>query len=359
MPDLLTALCRLDDALGKAGLVPDLAVGRATIFGDIVFDPSGEVTGIDLRQRHEIVPRLPQRTRGVVAAFLVGTLPYWRGGRSRRDQDSLAAMCELHERVLGGLRGDPDVHALLSGLASPRGDLGEAAGTPGLFLPRIGDAYLHTRDDVVAAWRRAFEPPGGNPLIRVGHKSPVRLVSSNLPSARSYGRDDAQLPPGVTSHAYGRALNWLLDRETTVRIGDTAFAAWCDADLDLDPTPIILPRARTEAVIEDWPGAVHVVAIQEVPPGRAAVRLYDVVDGALLGARLRDFYSTFSAPTAWFWALPEAGRAANTTHALRAILDGRRLPPGIVARLVSELRYRQRSEAMGVALLEGALRFGR
>lgn len=83
MPDFLADLNAFRADLEGSGLLVDPAFANATITGIIDIDRDGAVLSIKrLSPKQAIrdqVPRLPQRTRNAVAAFLTGSAEYWFG----------------------------------------------------------------------------------------------------------------------------------------------------------------------------------------------------------------------------------------------------------------------------------------
>jgi hypothetical protein len=362
MPDFLADLNAFRHDLEGSGLLADVAFGAATIQGVIDIDERGSATAIkalSIRDRiREVVPRLPQRTSNPVAAFLTGTADYWFG--QRRDLQR-----KLHQDVLSGVD-DEAARAVLAFLAADHGDQEPPVAN---YALRYKGEFAHRRPALREAWRAYYRhDPDINPRVRVmPSEAFIRLgTRSNFDSGRSYDDDltflDAMDPAGA-----GRAMDWLLDRPSTVRHQNAVVIGWMAGDPFADPTPLVLPFRVPP---EDWTapepfGTLHVALLRAYPPARMHLRWYWSGDAALAFDRLAAFnrdlraavphYFRAERSVRWHAAFVGLPRWTDMVMAiLQAVLAGGPLPRGVMMEVVRLHRKPSTmpNEAVAAALLE-------
>lgn len=363
MPDFLADLNVFRADLEGSGLLVDPAFAYATITGIIDIDAQGNLLAIKRLAPKQTVrdelPRLPRRTSNPVAAFLTGSVDYWFNHRRKFQRD-------LHERVLAGVD-DPGAAALLSFLA--RDHDCALSSQPGNCALRLDGEFIHRRPALREAWLSHYQPdPDPNPRVRIyASEAFIRLgTRSNLDSGKSYDDNLDFLGPMDPAGA-GRALDWMLDRPTTVRHQDTAAIAWLDGDPFADPTPMVCPLRK---VGEDWRqpapiNTLHVALLKAYPPARMHLRWYWSGDATVAFERLAAFdrqlrssaphYFVDAAPVRWPVAFAGTARWADmSTAILQAVLSGRPIPRGVMMELVRLHRKPRQlpSAPLSAALLE-------
>lgn len=362
MPDFFSGLNSFRRKLEDAQLLPDYAFDGATITGVIDIDADGVVVNVTkLAPKdtlRESLPRLPLRTNRPVAAYLTGTLEYWFG-------ENKTTQLALHEAVLkdsSSLVGK----AILTLLRGHHPNTYKIAGT---FAVRVNGNFAHHDPDLLKAWLAHYKPVlETNPRIRVSPADAfIRLgTSSSATSTDSYGSNPnalEMLNPGGA----GIALNWLLERSTTVRHQNHVFIAWLDAAPLDDPTPAVAPMEKPP---QGWQmpnpsGNLHVAVITARPPARMSLRYYWQGDAATALKRISDLDSdlreafphifTDPAPQRWLQTFRDQPRFADMACSiLQSTLNGHKLSDGVSMDIVRMLRKPGRvpNELMATALLE-------
>ena len=240
-----------------------------------------------------------------------------------------------HERDLAGTD-DPRIVALLAFLRSwtparfsdsPFKEQASEALDTNIAFRLSGDErrFIHERPAARAIWDRVAAPGGHTvqclvsgqvgPLRRLHPKFRTLTARQNAPIAsfdgeafRSYGKEQGANSPvsEQAAHAYGTALNWLLDAGSgrPTLIGDTTVVFWADAretneasaqaaedawSIAFDPDRDDAPRlaAAIERIAKGRPAAdiapdldprtrVHVLGLFSPNAGRVGVRFWHV-----------------------------------------------------------------------------------
>lgn len=239
---------------------------------------------------------------------------------------------------------------------------------PANYALRFDGEFVHRSQALRAAWARRYTAEVDiNPRIRVAPSEAfIRMgTRSNFDSGRSH--DDNQSFLGAVDPAgAARALNWLLDRPTTVRHQDTAIIAWLAGDPFADPTPVVMPF---RSMPEDWAApeplnTLHVAMLKAYPPARMHLRWYWSGDAIDAFAKLAAFDRTLrqAAPhyfrddrlVRWHGAFAGTPRWSDMVMTvLQAVLLGDRLPDGVMLEIVRLHRKPRQlpSEPLAAALL--------
>lgn len=274
---ILQALTRYYERLlelGADGIAPP-GYSPVGVSYEIVLATDGRVVAVnDIRDtagkkpkpRNLIVPQPPKRSSNVAPCFLADKTSYVLGvsATSKRCEQEHAAFRTLH---LGQLRDtdDPGLQALLAFLQNW---LPEQFETIAGFTEDVLDAnlvfrldddqrHLHDRPAARDAWQRLVgaadetaaraclvtgedRPPALlHPAIkgvRGAQSSGASIVSFNLDSFKSYGKDQGANAPvsQEAAFAYTTALNYLLragsDNFQKLQIGDATVVFWAEAD---------------------------------------------------------------------------------------------------------------------------------
>ncbi len=235
--------------------------GRVVAVNDIR-DTSGKKS----RPRTLIVPQPPKRSSNVAPCFLADKTSYVLGvsATSKRSEQEHAAFKMLHLEQLRGTD-DPGLRALCLFLQDWSSEQFEVAAgfmddmlDTNLVFRLDGDRQrLHERLAARTAWQRfagAADETSPQPCLITGEDRPpvllhpaikgvrgaqssgASIVSFNLDSFKSYGKDQGTNAPvsQEAAFAYTTALNHLLragsDNFQKLQIGDATVVFWAEAD---------------------------------------------------------------------------------------------------------------------------------
>lgn len=367
MTKFLEDLTLLHDDLVACGALKDDGFLEATIQGVISIDRDGRLLGGRrigkgaFGQRLS-VPALPNRTSGIVASFLTGKSEYWFGGDGRAALQR-EAMRTLHKTVLAGCD-DPMAQAVLA-LLDRDHDTSDLPPVNGMWIVEIDGVLAHEVEALRRAWRNSDAVAADeNPRIRViPQYGNTRLVSSNVEAAKSHGQDKTAFPPSVSGSKAGRALNWLLDRPSTLRLDNTAFVAWLADDPQNDPTEYLLPIWRSGSdEMPLWRGRLHLAVIDSRPPGRISTRLHWSGEAEEARERLQSFYDhlwrvayypfkSVRRPN-WLAAFRDSPRSVELiTWTLQAVLDGMPIGNGVMSECIRLMRRDNNPNPPRIALI--------
>lgn len=264
---------------------PPFGFSDAKVVGAIQIDAEGNFLGIlplsDTGPKGKptptilAVPQPPRRTVGIDPGFLCDNAGYFCGydskGKPERAAEQFAAAANLHRQLLQGVE-HPMAVAVLRYFA--KWDVSTAANAlsgndnllSGWLIFRLVGAsgnsgYAHEVPALRAAWEKHLQPEAsaflGQCLVSGEDKTPITrlhgaikgvygaqssgasLVSFNISSATSYGKEQSYNAPVGEAAAFGyvTALNHLLRRESRQyrRIGDTSLVFWAEQETPAEP----------------------------------------------------------------------------------------------------------------------------
>lgn len=350
MPDLLGDLVKLRHKLLALGLLDDPAFSEALVIGRIHLNEAGKVVAIrKVPPKTKLrIPTQPMRTSAPKAGFLAGRADYWVGGNSKRAAESRNLMADLHLHVIGHVD-HPAARAIQRFFWAPAGII-LPDDKIGFWIPTFEGADIHTIEPIAEAWRAAYVPGDGNPIIRLPGQPPsLRLVSANLGVVHSHGQEDPVLPPGVQSHAYGEALNWLTANHESNGDGENHYMyAWLSEHPTVELMQWLAPNRTGFDELPRWAdnrgGTLHFLSIDARPPARISVRHYAVLDATQGLQRIRDWNEQVVRRSQWVgdppdrlswkWALTGPLAPTLVTLTIGAMLEGRPTPPGVAREMI-------------------------
>ncbi len=266
---ILQALDRYYDRMARRGEAPPLGYVAQQVKGEILLSPAGEVValhalGDDSRGgKNAFVPEPitepSARTSQAVVPYFLADNPSYILGRKQGDarvQRKFESSASFHAKLLSDTT-DPALQALLSYFQRYLSESDRAWNLPfqdGVVVFRLDGQheYLHEKPDAQKRWAAYL---AGLPLDQAmclvsgqesgitrlhykvnGFRDADSLVSFNLESSRSYGKDQGDNAPTSKTAAfrYGAALNRMLERSGRNRlkgsVGDATVVFWADAE---------------------------------------------------------------------------------------------------------------------------------
>lgn len=416
----------------------------------IVLNDAGDVVDVqDLRDmagkkpvpKLLSVPRPPKRASNIAPCFFWDKTSYVLGvsATSKRSEQEHAAFKSLHQEALAGT-GDPGLKALLAFLDAWTPEQfredphfiaqGEDMLDANVVFRFDGEhAFLHEHPAARAAWtwQQGAGADGTQglclvtgetvPLARLhpaikgvngAQSSGASIVSFNLPSFTSYGKEQGENAPvsEQAAFAYTTALNHLLRRDPgnrqRLQIGDTTVVFWAQAsgkaaaqegeDLlaaffdpsaeDVQATQRLhdaLQLVRQGRPLRDLGGhlddATRIFVLGLAPnASRLSIRFWETDTLTHFAKRLADHFDDLELkPTPWrrppspsFLALSTApiydgkAKAEDVPPLLagelaRAVLTGSRYPQSVLAAIVMRFRADGQITGVRVALCKGVL----
>ncbi|MDR1509731.1 MAG: type I-C CRISPR-associated protein Cas8c/Csd1, partial [Synergistaceae bacterium] len=288
---ILEKLAKYYDALSESNppFVAPIGYSSAKVGFEILLSEEGEIQKIlDLRQDsgkklvpvEKFVPLQKRRSSNIEPYFLCDKSKYVFGFESSREQskampgdgeterqssvypDHFKAFKELHERLLGQVD-DAEAKAVLAFLHAwtpesaaehPEiaGRENDISGAPSFAFALEGSgSYVHENPKIRDIWGNVFSNDASEyssqclitgevaPIANVhqaikgvvgAQSSGAAIVSFNIPSFRSYGKEQSYNAP-VSRTAmlkYTASLNYLLSGKNNIRIGDTTIVYWAE-----------------------------------------------------------------------------------------------------------------------------------
>lgn len=361
MPDVFEGLNNFRADLEASGLLRDPAYSATTVGGIIDLDERGvlvSITTLQPKQNYrEDVPYIPARTSVPIASFLTGRPEYWFG----RHRSLQAA---LHKAVLEGVSA-PSAKAVMRFLESDHVD--EIPKVNSNWVLRIAGEFAHHKREMRQAWEAHFERPfEKNPRIRIWPTEAfIRIGTSTNADSASHYEDNDDFLRWMNPGGAAEALNWLLDRKSTIRNQHNAIVAWMAGDPLSDPTPVVLPFHQPAEDAEQVSpfGDLHVLMMTARPPANMTFRYYWSGEATEAFARLKLFDEQLRAaapdyfgdkPVLWHEAFRTHPRWADMVMTiLQAVLNGWPLPDGVMYEIVRLFKnHRVQNEVCSFALLQ-------